>query len=66
MSEGLFTLLIWVGLLYFIWKLFVIVGGMAERRGQHRQLWRVAALFLNPLGAMILLWLFVSVSDRRY
>jgi len=55
-----------LGLIFFlwvIWQLFVIVGDMAERRGQNRMLWQVAALFINPICAMILLWIFCSPTD---
>jgi hypothetical protein len=56
-------MLIWFALaIWIIWKLFVIVGDMAERRGQDRFLWQIAALFINPIGAMLLLWLFCSVK----
>ena len=48
---------------WVIWKLFALVGDMAERRGQDRLLWQVTALFINPFGAMGLLWLFLSVQD---
>jgi hypothetical protein len=48
--------------IWLIWKLFVIVGDMAERRGQNRGLWIVVALLINPLSAMVLLWLFCPVS----
>ena len=46
-----------------VWQLFVIVGDMAERRNQDRLLWQIAALFINPLIAMLLLWLFCDVPD---
>lgn len=56
-------MLIWFALaIWIIWKLFVIVGDMAQRRGQDRFLWQIAALFINPIGAMLLLWLFCSVK----
>lgn len=56
-------MLIWVAfMIWIIWKLFVIVGDMAERRGQDRFLWQIVALFINPIGAMLLLWLFCSVK----
>lgn len=71
MIESLLALIASIGALAFgvwiIWQLFVIVGDMAEERGQDRFLWQVCALFINPIGAMLLLWLFCSVkhTDRR-
>jgi len=50
--------------LWIIWQLFVLVGDMAERRGQDRFVWQIAALFLNPLGAMAILWLFCSIKSN--
>ena len=66
-SVGAFVLsVIWIGfIVWFIWNLFVWVGDMAERRGQDRFLWQVAALFVNPIGAMLLLWIFCSVKDDQ-
>lgn len=58
--------LFFIGLfLTFIWTLFALVGDMAERRGQDRLLWQIAALFLNPFGAILLLWLFCSTEPRK-
>lgn len=54
---------VFIGVLWLIWLLFRWVGDMAERRGQDRLLWQVAALFLNPFVAMLLLWLFCSLKD---
>ncbi|WP_282022291.1 hypothetical protein [Ruegeria faecimaris] len=62
--EAIFILLFLAFLLWAIWQLFALVGDMAERRGQNRLLWQVAALFINPFGAIILLWLFVSVQEN--
>ncbi|WP_281973758.1 hypothetical protein [Ruegeria faecimaris] len=62
--EAIFILLFLAFLLWAIWQLFALVGDMAERRGQDRLLWQVAALFINPFGAIILLWLFVSVQEN--
>lgn len=62
--EAIFILLFLAFLLWAIWQLFALVGDMAERRGQDRLLWLVAALFINPFGAIILLWLFVSVQEN--
>jgi carbon starvation protein CstA len=45
-----------------VWIMFTIVGGMAERRGQSRILWQVFALAINPLTAMVLLWLLFDVK----
>lgn len=58
----IFLLLVLSLTIWVIWKLFVTVGDMAERRGQDRVLWMVAALFVNPLAAMVLLWLFCPVT----
>lgn len=49
--------------LWVIWTLFVVVGDMAERRGQDRFLWQVVALFINPISAMLLLWIFCRVQE---
>ncbi|MEM6539495.1 MAG: hypothetical protein AAF668_17430 [Pseudomonadota bacterium] len=62
--EIIFALLFLAFVLWLIWQLFALVGDMAERRGQDRLLWQVAALFINPFGAIILLWLFVSVREN--
>ncbi|WP_299984688.1 hypothetical protein [uncultured Ruegeria sp.] len=62
--EAIFTLLFLAFMLWVIWQLFALVGDMAERRGQDRLLWQVAALFINPFGAIVLLWLFVSVREN--
>ncbi len=61
--ETVIALLFLLFVCWLIWQLFALVGDMAERRGQDRLLWQVAALFVNPLGAIALLWLFVSVQD---
>lgn len=65
MFESIGALLVFAASVYVIWKLFVIVGDMAERRGQHRRLWQMVALFSNPIGAMLLLWFFVSLPRNR-
>lgn len=66
--EAVFALIFLGFAVWIIWQLFVLVGDMAERRGQDRFLWQVVALFINPISAMLLLWLFCSVkgslSDR--
>ncbi|WP_209835304.1 hypothetical protein [Ruegeria sp. HKCCE3926] len=62
--EAILTLLFLAFILWVIWQLFALVGDMAERRGQDRLLWQVAALFINPFGAIVLLWLFVSVREN--
>jgi hypothetical protein len=49
---------------WIIWHIFALVGDMAERRGQDRLLWQIAALFINPISAMLLLWLFVDIRER--
>lgn len=63
MESRLLTLAFLALFAFFIWKLFVWVGDMAERRGQDRFLWQVVALFINPIGAMLMLWLFCRVRD---
>lgn len=63
--EALLALLFIVFCLWVVWQLFALVGDMAERRGQDRLLWQVAALFINPFGAIIMLWLFVSVRENH-
>ncbi|WP_170787750.1 hypothetical protein [Ruegeria lacuscaerulensis] len=63
--EAILALLFCVFFLWVIWELFALVGDMAERRGQDRLLWQVTAIFINPFGAIILLWLFVSVQENR-
>lgn len=64
MIELVIALLALAVVLWLIWQLFSLVGDMAERRGQDRLLWQVAALFINPIAAMLLLWLFCSVKER--
>lgn len=49
--------------IWVVWTLFVVVGDMAETRGQDRFLWQIVALFINPVGAMLLLALFCDVKD---
>ena len=49
--------------IWIVWTLFVVVGDMAEIRGQDRFLWQVTALFINPIAAMLLLWLFCRVKE---
>ncbi|WP_162617190.1 hypothetical protein [Litorivita pollutaquae] len=49
--------------IWIMWTLFVIVGDMAEIRGQDRLLWQISALFINPFGAMLLLALFCGIKD---
>ncbi|WP_300546556.1 hypothetical protein [Roseovarius sp.] len=63
MLETAAALLFLIGGLWLVWQLFALVGDMAERRGQDRLLWQVVALFINPISAMILLWIFCSVED---
>ncbi|WP_294613090.1 hypothetical protein [uncultured Roseovarius sp.] len=63
MLETAAALLFLIGGLWLVWQLFALVGDMAERRGQDRLLWQVVALFINPISAMILLWMFCSVED---
>lgn len=63
MIETALVLLFLIGGLWLIWQLFALVGDMAERRGQDRLLWQVAALFINPIGAMLLLWLFCDLKE---
>ncbi|UWQ14191.1 hypothetical protein K3556_14975 [Aliiroseovarius sp. M344] len=63
MIEFTVTLLILIGGIWLIWQLFALVGDMAERRGQDRFLWQVVAVFINPISAMILLWVFCSAED---
>ena len=60
--EALVGLLFFAFICWVIWKLFALVGDMAERRGQDRLVWQVVSLFINPLVAMALLWLFLSVQ----
>jgi hypothetical protein len=56
-------MLIWIALaIWIIWKVFVIVGDMAEKRGQDRFLRQVTAVFINPISAMLLLWIFCRVK----
>lgn len=63
MIEPVIALLALAVVLWLIWQLFSLVGDMAEHRGQDRLLWQVAALFINPIAAMLLLWLFCSVKE---
>ena len=65
MIESVLALLILAGGLWIIWQLFVLVGDMAERRGQDRILWQVAAIFINPISAMLLLWVFCRVKGAQ-
>ncbi len=65
MIESVLALLLLMGGLWLIWQLFALVGDMAERRGQDRFLGQVAALFINPISAMLLLWLFCSVKETN-
>ena len=65
MIEATIALLFLIGGLWLIWQLFVIVGNMAEARGQDRFLWQVCAVFINPIAAMLLLWLFCSVKETH-
>ena len=57
------AILLFVGLVWLIWELFALVGDMAECRGQDRFLWQVVALFINPIAAMLLLWLFCDIKE---
>jgi hypothetical protein len=52
-----------VMLAVIIWQLFALVGDMAEKRGQDRFLWQIVALFINPISAMLLLWIFCKVKN---
>jgi hypothetical protein len=61
--EVILPLLLIAFSIWMVWTLFVIVGDMAEKRGQDRLLWQIAALFINPIAAMLLLGLFCSVKD---
>jgi hypothetical protein len=63
--EGVLYFIYFVFVVWLIWKLFVWVGDMAERRGQDRFLWQVAAVFINPIGAMLLLWIFCRVKNDQ-
>lgn len=63
MIEAIVAVLFLIGGLWLIWQLFALVGDMAERRGQDRLLWQVAALVINPFAAMLLLWLFCSLKE---
>lgn len=60
---AILAIILMIGMLWIIWQLFAAVGDMAERRGQDRRLWQIAALFINPVGAMLLLWLFCDLKD---
>jgi hypothetical protein len=60
--ETILQLAALVMLVVIIWQLFVLVGDMAERRGQDRFLWQIVALFINPISAMLLLWIFCKVK----
>ena len=55
--------LVLVVALWVIWQLFAIVGDMAESRGQNALLWQVASLFINPIMAMLLLWMFCDLEN---
>ena len=63
MVEAVVPLLSLAVAMWFIWQLFALVGDMAERRGQDRILWQVAALFISPMGAMLLLWIFCDIEE---
>lgn len=60
--ESIFILISVALAIWIIWQLFVIVGDMAETRGQDRFLWQAAAVFINPISAMLLLWIFCRVK----
>jgi len=60
---AILAIIFMIGMLWIIWQLFAAVGDMAERRGQDRRLWQIAALFINPVGAMLLLWLFCDLKE---
>ena len=62
----LFSLAALVFAVWVIWWLFKTVAEMASRRGQNPTLWVVASLFVNPVVAMLLLWLFVPVVEREH
>ena len=60
---AILAIIFMIGMLWIIWQLFAAVGDMAEGRGQDRRLWQIAALFINPVGAMLLLWLFCDLKE---
>ena len=62
MIEAVVPLLFFAAVIVLIWQLFALVGDMAERRGQDRFLWQVVAFFINPIAAMLLLWLFCNIK----
>lgn len=64
MIETALILAIFIGAILIIWQLFAMVGDMAEDRGQDRFLWQVVALFINPVMAMLVLWVFCDVDER--
>jgi hypothetical protein len=61
--EFILALALFVMLAVIIWQLFALVGDMAEKRGQDRFLWQIVALFINPISAMLLLWIFCKVKN---
>jgi hypothetical protein len=63
MIEAFFIILFLILTVVAIWQLFALVGDMAERRGQDRLLWQFTALFINPVGAMLLLWFFCDLKE---
>ena len=65
MIEGVLGIAFLAFFVWLVWQVFVLVGDMAERRGQDRLLWQIASLFINPLTAMLLLWIFCSVKDDQ-
>lgn len=63
MGETIVVILVALAVVYGVILLFVEVGNMAKRRGQSGGVWIVAALFLNPIVAMVLLWMFCDVLE---
>lgn len=63
MIEAVIAIIFIAGMIWLIWQLFALVGDMAERRGQDRFLWQVTAFFINPIGAMLLLWIFCDLKE---
>ncbi len=63
MIELVVILLFLAVILWTVWQFYVLVGEMAELRGQNRILWQIAALIINPIGAMLLLWMFFTVKQ---
>lgn len=63
MIELIVLLLFLAVILWTVWQFYVLVGEMAELRGQNRILWQIASLIINPIGAMLLLWMFFTVKQ---